>query len=439
MSNENFYVYPAELFDPKKSRHPIDEVHSRLQQAPRSTEPQPIHDIMNNALREWIDNESKETLRDTQTIQVFEYDILKNYDERLRTRPYYYLEWQPDINFEGWYLHMINIANAHGYTVYSDVDENFYLPDGSSVPSSARARLEKAYHIQQNRIASGYDSVLKIIQEEKDHPPNPNIISQHLVNIHSRIEILTAMFTHYFAQHGIEIEIYPNMKKGQQFFFTIMWQDDFVITVGNQLIDYQVFTVNTSYYIGVNHLKRVEKIADLGDDLLKPTVAMGLSESDFFWVKALEEIKTNYHSLMSDKDMFRRLADHDLRNLLSANTITKLNHRVNNIVNNLVEQIYSYDSPYAFFDAVYQDISHPMHHAFWESAYYIPRESIEGTLQTARYLEHPSLKDMIKKQADRVAKVPEESVDYYDKKALDFYIERYLSKDDVYTKLNYKK
>lgn len=409
MLNENFYVFKAPLtFDPSESTSYCNDLRKMLRALPENTEPDPIFDIMNDTLKQWVEEESKQTIKDDDVIYKYEREEI--YDGKATsTRPYYYLEWEPEINLEAWYLLMINTANQHGYTVYSDIDERFYFPDGTSFPKDGRKRLEAALRLQQERIAQGYETVLKIMQEEADNPPDETRMSKHLKNLHSRVIIFNAILQHCLEKHGIQATF--KSKKGETFVITCSREDGTKFTLWWEVLD-----VGPTFYISEFAYRIIfpltkhpqTKEAVLSQELWDRAAKEGL-----IWYENTD-FRTFYHEQhhkdsLDDKAIwFESYQVYKAQN--TTNTVTALHHRLAQQIDDFVQNAYQYGSTYDFIDAFYQE-THPLHFYFWSAR---TRTSIGDILDIATiilladYVKHPKLQEMLRKQALRVAKIDPE-------------------------------
>lgn len=400
MPNENFYVFKAPLpFDPSQSHPNPRDVRRILNSLPRTTEPNPLHDIMNNALKEWVENESKKAVKDDEIIHIYKNEVI--YDGRsTSTYPYYYLEWQPDVNFESWYLHMINTANAHGYTVYSDVDFSVYLPDGTSIPPNAHSHLEFLVRLQQNRIDKGYDTVLKIMQEEADFSLNPNQMSKHLFNADSRVMIITAILQHCLDKHGIQATI--SHQKGEEFKITCDWQDKVNFTVSfmfSILFDFKIETVRYSFGFDRSYKPQLqEKSIKLRLLNTPPYERIFWDKTSDFYINACEKYQKNRKTL--EPNIWSSL-NNELNEKNTANTVTTLHTKLNGHIDEFVKNVYGYGNLYDFIDACFQE-THPLHNYLWKSVYEIPE--LGNLLLFARFVRHPKLPEMTAKQLERKLK-----------------------------------
>lgn len=429
MYNENFYVFKAPLtFDPRQSDSYTRDVRKMLNALPRTVEPDPIHDIMNTTLKEWLANESKQMVKDDDIIRIYQNEEI--YDgESTSTLPYYYLEWEPEVNFETWYLQMINTANAHGYTVYSDVDQRFYFPDGTSIPPNAHQHLRAMVQLQKNRIAGGYDTVLKIMEEEAENPPNPIQISEHLVNIHSRVVIVTAILQYCLDKHGIKAEL--TTEKGESFYITIYWQNEVQFILQYDVMDYLAFRVRLNLHIEVNYqdLMIKEKIRTMGFfDEWGGGVCIDWNDTQQLLIAICDQYRMSMESIREHSEKEWEQQWEKIYSQQTCNTITELNAKLTQQIDEFVQNVYRYGNLYDFFDALYQD-SHPLHHYFWTSIYVVP--TLGGILQLARYVGHPKLKEMIEKQVLKAEQASQQALNYSEKKRLDLYVEKYLPKQSI--------
>lgn len=399
MLNENFYVFKAPLtFDPSESTSYCNDLRKMLRALPENTEPDPIFDIMNDTLKQWVEEESKQTIKDDDVIYKYEREEI--YDGKATsTRPYYYLEWEPEINLEAWYLLMINTANQHGYTVYSDIDERFYFPDGTSFPKDGRKRLEATLRLQQERITQGYETVLKIMQEEADNPPDETRMSKHLKNLHSRVIIFNAILQHCLEKHGIQATF--ESQKGEKFIITCSRED------GTRFALWcDIFTVDPTFHLSefayriifplTKHPKTKEAV--LSQELWDRVAEFGL-----MWREHGNLHKQHRKDSLDDETIWREVWPIYIAQN-TTNTVTALHHRLAQKIDDFVQNVYQYGSTYDFIDAFYQE-THPLHFYFWSS-----RTSIDDILDIATiilladYVKHPKLQEMVRKQALRVAK-----------------------------------
>lgn len=442
MYNENFYVFKAPLtFDPNESDSYTRDVRKMLNNLPKTTEPEPIHDIMNNALKEWVENESKQTVKDDDIIRIYKNEEI--YDgESTSTFPYYYLEWEPEVNFETWYLHMINTANAHGYTVYSDVDQQFYFPDGTSIPPNAHQHLRAMSRLQQERIAEGYDTVLKIMQEEADNPPNPTQISEYLANIHSRVVIVTAILQHCLDKHGIKAIM--EVEKGKKFKIICYWGDEVEFIIYFVFYDTRAFEIaQASYSFRLNIYQNFDLRKKLKQLEIIDLPWIYWSETNEFYMYASEKYQKNPETLIKEAPEIREMLITELVKRQTANTVTELNTKLTQHMDNFVKNVYGYGNLYAFIDASFHK-THPLYHYLWSSIYRVPTTTISSGLEFARFVGHPKLPEMIAQQLTRLSqidKVPNSFILDKDRDIVMTYALKYLYKDEksLYEKINYLK
>lgn len=412
MPNENFYVFKAPLtFDPSKSGSYGRDVFDMLNALPRTTATDPIHDIMNNALKQWVEEESKKMVKDDDIIRIYtEQEI---YDGKsTSTRPYYYLEWEPDINFETWYLFMINTANQHGYNVYSDVDQRFYFADGTCFPKDGRQRIEAAARSQQEQIAGGYETVLEIIQEEANNPLNTTY-SKHLRNVNSRVIIFTAILQHCFDKYGIKATI--THEKGELFDIDFYGED------GTKFgVRYKMYVVSALYIYGCCYGIGLD--LDKNPEIKKELSVTPTRNPGFAWDKRKNFLLPYYEQPEADSPDYK--PDPEIVNAYktqnTTNTVTALHHKLTQDIDDFVQNVYQYGNLYDFIDASYQE-THPLHSYLWSS-----RNKVyvaDGVLMLAEYVKHPKLQEMVKKQALRVEKACD--VDLFAAKYLNEYTSKY--------------
>lgn len=419
MPNENFYVFKAPLtFDPSKSGSYGRDVFDMLNALPRTTETDPIHDIMNNALKQWVEEESKKMVKDDEIIRIYtEQEI---YDGKsTSTRPYYYLEWEPDINFETWYLFMINTANQHGYNVYSDVDQRFYFADGTCFPKDGRQRIEAAARSQQEQIAGGYETVLKIMQEEANNPLDTTY-SKHLHNVNSRVIIFTAILQHCFDKYGIKATI--EHEKGEYFRVICDWQNEVIFLLDYDIHSTQAFEISRlSCRIRLNYEnpRVVEELKTKG--------VYDRGGTTLFWNNRTHFLISYYEKHQGsslDNETLRIEANKVFKAQNITNTVTALHHRLTQDIDNFVQTMYQYGNLYDFIDASYQE-THPLHPYLWSSLRPIP--DLGWVLKVAHYVGHPKLQEMIKKQALRLEQAePDVIQSELEKEIVSFYVENYL-------------
>lgn len=440
MYNENFYVFKAPLtFDPNESDSYTRDVRKMVNGLPKTTEPEPIHDIMNNALKEWVENESKQTVKDDDIIRIYQNEEI--YDgESTSTFPYYYLEWEPDVNFETWYLHMINTANQHGYTVYSDVDQQFYFPNSTSIPPNAYKHLRSMAQLQQNRIAEGYDTVLKIMQDEAENPPDPTQISEHLANVHSRVVIVTAILQHCLDKHGIKATI--SNEKGKEFKIICYWGDEVEFIIDFIFYTTRAFEIaKASYYFYLNSHENLELRRKKNELGIVGSPSIHWSETNEFYMYACEKYQKNPENLIKEAPKVREMLAEELRQRKTANSVTELNTKLTQHMDNFVKNVYDYGNLYDFIDASFHK-THPLYHYLWSSIYKAP--DLGRILQLARFAGHPKLPEMTAQQLTRLGridKVPNSFILDKDRDIVMTYALKYLSKDEkaLYEKLNYIK
>lgn len=369
---------------PKKVRIQPSWFIKKLDKVKDTELPNPIHDIMNNAIQEWLTQESKKILKDSHVIITYQ-NILDDYKADLKKQPYYYLEWQPDVNFEEWYLHMIKTANAHGHTVYSDVDFSFYLPDSTSVPENSRKRLEAVVRHQQEQIFDGgYEAVVNILQEEANNPPDATKISKYLSTVHSRVMIFSAILQQCFDKYGIKVTI--SSEKGEDFGAICHWQDEVKF-----VLNYQI------YYSSVFYISKLSCRIDLNDD--NPRIAEELNTKGVYnrggmtlsWNNRTHFLISYYEKHQGsslDNKTLRIEANEvlDVQNI--TNTVTALHHKLTQDIDDFVQTMYQYGNLYDFIDASYQE-THPLHSYLWSSQNIV--HVADGVLMLAEYVKHPKL------------------------------------------------
>ncbi|WP_066803797.1 hypothetical protein [Moraxella oblonga] len=423
MPNENFYVFPPELFDPTKSKDPSSRIHRRFDNVKNTDLPNPIHDIMNHALQEWLSQESNKTLKDSHVIKTYQ-EILDNYKPTRRKQPYYYLEWQPDVNFEAWYLHMIKTANAHGHIVYSDVDFGFYLPDGTSIPQHFRKRLETIVQQQQeNILESGYETVIKLLQEEANNPPDATKMSKHLSNVHSRVMIFSAILQHCFDKYGIKATI--SSKTGRDFRVICHWQEEVKFILNYEIYDINSFEIfELSCGISVNFKNPITVEDSETQDVYQ------MSERDLFWNNRINFViaycEQHKETSLTDQDLVKRAHDTFAAQNIT-NTVTALHHKLTEQIDDFVKNVYQYGNLYDFIDASYQE-THPLYPYLWSSTHRVYGVSgVSDMLIFADYVKHPKLQEMVKTQALRVKNAHNNAhkVSFGEVRYLDFYIAKY--------------
>lgn len=413
MLNENFYVFKAPLtFDPSKSDFYGRDVRDMLNALPRTTETDPIHDIMNNALKQWVEEESKKMVKDDEIIRI--YTEREIYDGKsTSTRPYYYLEWEPEINFETWYLFMINTANQHGYNVYSDVDQRFYFADGTCFPKDGRQRIEAAARSQQEQIAGGYETVLKIMQEEAKKPLNTTY-SKHLYNVHSRVMIFTAILQHCLDKYGIKATI--THEKGEYFGVSnLCWEDGTQFSLG-----YRMYVVSALYIYSYHYGIRLDP--EKNPEIKKELSVTPARKPGFAWDKRKNFLLPYYEQPEANSPDYK--PDPEIVNAYktqnTTNTVTALHHKLTQDIDDFVQNMYQYGNLYDFIDASYQE-NHPLNSYLWSSQNIV--HVADGVLMLAEYVKHPKLQEMVKKQALRVEKARD--VDLFAAKYLNEYIAKY--------------